>query len=174
MIRNGYEAADTFGSSYLVLDRYFLTVPALTELNQLNQSAHLLDVITRTKSSCIAYEIAKADRTPRRGRPRKKGEPIKLNTLFEDRASDFISAEIMMYGKKETVQYLCLDLLWGTKLYKKLRFVLVKYAKSSAILVSTDLSLNPVLIIEAYAHRFKIECTFREFKQQIGGFCYHF
>ena len=174
MIRNGYEAADTFGSSYLVLDRYFLTVPALTELNQLNQSAHLLDVITRAKSSCIAYEIPKADRTPRRGRPRKKGEPIKLNTLFEDRASDFISAEIMMYGKKETVQYLCLDLLWGTKLYKKLRFVLVKYAKSSAILVSTDLSLNPVLIIEAYAHRFKIECTFREFKQQIGGFCYHF
>ena len=174
MIRNGYEAADTFGSSYLVLDRYFLTVPALTELNQLKQSAHLLDVITRAKSSCIAYEIPKADRTPRRGRPRKKGEPIKLNTLFEDRASDFISAEIMMYGKKETVQYLCLDLLWGTKLYKKLRFVLVKYAKSSAILVSTDLSLNPVLIIEAYAHRFKIECTFREFKQQIGGFCYHF
>ena len=174
MIRNGYEAADTFGSSYLVLDRYFLTVPALTELNQLNQSAHLLDVITRAKSSCIAYEIPKADRTPRRGRPRKKGEPIKLNTLFEDRASDFISAEVMMYGKKETVQYLCLDLLWGTRLYKKLRFVLVKYAKSSAILVSTDLSLNPVLIIEAYAHRFKIECTFREFKQQIGGFCYHF
>ena len=59
MIRNGYEAADTFGSSYLVLDRYFLTVPALTELNQLNQSAHLLDVITRLNPPALLMKSQK-------------------------------------------------------------------------------------------------------------------
>lgn len=80
----------------------------------------------------------------------------------------------MMYGKKEQVEYLCLDLLWGTKLYKKLRFVLVRSSKGECILVSTDLALDPILIIEAYAHRFKIECMFRELKQQIHVFSYHF
>lgn len=61
MIRNGYEAAATLGSSYLVLDRYFLTVPALTELEKLNQTAPLVDAITRAKNSCTAYEIPEVD-----------------------------------------------------------------------------------------------------------------
>lgn len=173
MIRNGYGAASSFGLSYLVLDRYFLSVPALEELARLNRCCHLLDLITRAKSSCTAYELPE-NAARRRGRPRKKGAPVKLNTLFQGRASDFIPTQVLMYGKNETVEYLCLDLLWGKKLYKKLRFVLVKSGKGNSILVSTDLSLDPAGIIEAYAHRFKIECTFREFKQQIGGFCYHF
>jgi len=78
---------------------------------------------------------------PQRGRPRKKGDSVKLNTLFQGRASQFIKADAWMYGKKESVEYLCLD---------------------------------PLLMIEAYSLRFKIEQTFRSFKQQIGGFRYHF
>lgn len=174
MVRNAYSAAGTFGSSYLVLDRYFLTAPALAELDRLNQQGALLDIITRAKTSCTAYEPPQTCASPKRGRPRKKGDAVKLQALFQERASDFTRAEAMMYGKKETVEYLCLDLLWGTKLYKKLRFVLVKSARGNCILACTDLSMAPLLIIEVYAHRFKIECTFREFKQQVGGFCYHF
>lgn len=174
MIRNSYEITATLGSSYLVLDRYFLTVPALTELNRLKQDNTLVDIITRAKNSCTAYQIPDANSTPKRGRPRKKGSTVKLNTLFQDRTSDFVKADVFMYGKKESVEYLCLDLLWGIKLYQKLRFVLVKSSRGNAILASTDLALEPTLMIEAYAHRFKIESTFREFKQQLGGFCYHF
>lgn len=174
MVRNSYGITATLGSSYLVLDRYFLTVPALTELNQLKQPDKLVDIITRAKNSCTAYHIPDTGPTPKRGRPRKKGNAIKLNTLFHGRASEFVKADVFLYGKKESVEYLCLDLLWGIKLYQKLRFVLVKSPRGNAILASTDLALEPTLIIEAYAHRFKIECTFREFKQQLGGFCYHF
>jgi hypothetical protein len=79
-----------------------------------------------------------------------------------------------LYGKEETVQYLCLELLWGQKLYQPLRFVLVKYKDALFILVSTDLSLEPTVIICLYGYRFKIECTFREMKQTIGGLAYHF
>lgn len=174
MIRNGYEAASSLGSSYMALDRYFLTVPALEELDRLNQKKPLLQIITRAKTSCVAYELPPISDTPRRGRPRKKGNSVKLNTLFQSRSSEFTKAEAMMYGKKEKVEYLCLDLLWGTKLYKKLRFVLVRSSRGECILVSTDLTLDPILIIEAYAHRFKIECMFRELKQQIHVFSYHF
>ena len=36
------------------------------------------------------------------------------------------------------------------------------------------MTLSATQIIELYGHRFKIESCFREFKQQFGGFCYHF
>lgn len=174
MIRNGYEAAQSLGVSYMTLDRYFLSVPGLQELDKHNKSEHLLDLITRAKDSCVAYEPLPSDYKPKRGRPRKKGESVKLKNLFEEREAEFVTSNVLMYGEQQQVESLCLDLLWGSKLYKKLRFVLVKSTRGRAILVSTDLSLSPELIIEAYAHRFKIESMFREFKQQIGGFCYHF
>lgn len=81
MIRNSCEITTTLGSSYLVLDRYFLTVPALTELNQQKQSNPLIDIITRAKNSCTAYYMPDDNSTPKRGRPRKKGASVKLNTL---------------------------------------------------------------------------------------------
>lgn len=176
MIGNGYEAAEQMGASYLVLDRYFLSVPALQSLDGLNQKQHLLDIITRAKNSCVAYKPAgnPPEGCRRRGRPRKKGEAVKLITLFETNESAFKHGNAKMYGIREPVDYLCLDLLWGAKLYKKIRFVLVKSSRGNCILASSDLELDPISIIEAYALRFKIECTFREFKQQIGGFCYHF
>lgn len=43
-----------------------------------------------------------------------------------------------------------------------------------SILASTSLELEPLSIIRLYSYRFRIECTFRELKQQIGAFCYRF
>lgn len=62
----------------------------------------------------------------------------------------------------------------GQGLYQPLQFVLAEYGETQAILVCTDLSMAAEDIIEAYACRFKIEGMFREMKQQLGGFCYHF
>lgn len=175
MIKNSFSIAQTLGNAYLVLDRYFLTVPALEELTRLNTSdSKRVDIITRAKANCTAFEEPVRSSSPRRGRPRKKGNAVKLAQLFETRSEEFLSEKVMMYGEKQKVQYLCLNLLWGTRLYQKLRFVLVKYKGSNAIFVSTDCTLEPTLIIEAYAHRFKIECMFRELKQQICAFGYHF
>ena len=44
MIRNGYHAASVFGKSIMLLDRYFLTVPALNAMNELNNGTPLLNI----------------------------------------------------------------------------------------------------------------------------------
>lgn len=176
MIRNSHAVSQTFGQdTYCVLDRYFLTVPALFEQNNLNQeSEYKVDIITRAKNNCVAYEKPVPSAVRHRGRPRKKGAAVKLGDLFTKRADEFIRTSVMMYGKKQEVEYLSRNLLWGKKLYQEVQFVLVKYHNCTAIFVCTDLTLDPVLVIEAYAHRVKIECMFRELKQQIHGFNYHF
>ena len=82
--------------------------------------------------------------------------------------------EAELYGKKQRIRYYSIDLLWGQKLYQELRFVLVEMNGVQSILVSTCLALDPLSIIRLYSYRFRIECMFRELKQQTGAFCYHF
>ncbi|WBW99491.1 transposase [Oceanirhabdus sp. W0125-5] len=157
----------------LLLDRYFLSVPALEKLNKLNSAdGHLLHILTKAKMSCVTY--TKPIHKKGKGRPCKKGDSIKLKELFESAKDKFTESKIELYGKEEAVQYLCINLLWGQKLYQELRFVLVKYKERNAILVTTKLDFEPEKIIRLYSYRFKIECTFRELRQLIGGFSYQF
>jgi hypothetical protein len=176
MVRNGCAVSKILGTAYLLLDRYFLSVTALQELKAHNDTpeAPRVDIITKAKSNCKAYRKPHPSRVRKRGRRRRKGESVGVASLFTEKADRFTRATVYMYGKKEEVSYYCIDLLWGQKLYQELRFVLVKYKGKNSILVSTDLSLSPKRIIELYAYRFSIEELFREFKQQIGGFAYHF
>jgi len=173
MVEDAYEAAKNFCSSLLLLDRYFLSVSALTRLAELNAlKSTRLKIVTKAKQNCVAWEppVRKAGR----GRPPKKGEKVILRELFSSESSRFTKAELKLYGKRQQVEYLCVNLLWVQKLYQQLRFVLVKYGDTQSILVRTCLDLEPEAIIYLYSCRFRIEGCFREFKQQIGGFCYHF
>lgn len=174
MIEQGFAAARILGNALLLLDRYFLSVPALERLNALHHtSAVRMHLVTKAKANVVAYEHP-AVKKPGRGRPPKKGKVIKLKDVFATRAADFQTAKVTLYGKEETVRFLCLDLLWGQGLYQELRFVLVQRGEQCSILVSTDLTLAATDIIRLYGYRFKIECTFREMKQVTGAFGYRF
>ena len=176
MIRDGSLAAQGLQRHALfLLDRYFLSVPALKELSRQNASnQYKMDIITKLKRSAIAYEPAHQRQPGQRGRTRKKGEKVKLSSLFNTEREHFKSQKLDLYGKKHDIRYYCIDLLWGQGLYQKLRFVLVEYDNVQSILVSTDLSLSPLAIIQLYSYRFRIETMFRSLKQDIGGFSYHF
>ena len=174
IIQNTCEAAQVFGHCYSLLDRYYLSVPALLELQAQNaRNLFRVDLITKAKRSVVAYQDPIQKEPGQRGRKRIRGEKVKLSELFQE-ASLFTETTAILKGKEQSVRYYCVDLLWGQKLYQKLRFVLVQCDKLSSILVSTDLNLDPVSIIELYSYRFRIEFMFRELKQNLGAFCYHF
>jgi hypothetical protein len=174
VIREACRIASFIEPSILLLDRYFLTVPALQTLAAAEKEyGHsLLTIVTKAKKNAVAYEkpAAKAGR----GRPAKKGQSLKLQTLFSTHEREFKQTKVNIYGKKVKVSFLCKDLLWGAGLYRELRFVLVKIDGAESILVSTDTTMSPESLIELYALRFKIESCFRELKQVVAGFAYHF
>ena len=84
MIKDGFKTAKIIGGSLMLLDRYFLSVPALDKLNQLNQfnfaNGHMLHILTKAKMSCVAY--TKPIQKNGKGRPRKKGDSVKLRELL--------------------------------------------------------------------------------------------
>ncbi len=174
MVEDAYKAAGTFGDSLFLLDRYFLSVPALRKLVCLNQEGSVrMEIVTKAKRSCTTFEKP-GPRKPGRGRPPKKGDAVHLKELFTLRREQFQEARMELYGKIASVRWYNIDLLWGQKLYQELRFVLVEYGGKQSILASTSLSLEPLALIRLYSYRFRIECTFRGLKQQTGAFCYHF
>lgn len=92
MIESAYEAAECFGNSLLLLDRYFLSVPALEKLKQCHESGStLMHLVTKAKKSCVAFE-APPEKQAGRGRPRKKGTSVKLMKLFSTRSNQFVEA----------------------------------------------------------------------------------
>jgi len=186
LVREACQAALTLGKACdLLMDRAFLSVPALEAITEESQKAKseqpLVTLITKAKKNAVAYEQPQVEYDEngkikrRKGRPAKKGKRVEINKLFTSRAKDFITGKVEMYGKMETVKYLCVDLLWGDGLYQMIRFVLVKSSNyPNNIFACTDTTLAPLKIISMYSWRYSIESSFKTFKQVICGFGYRF
>ena len=168
IIQDAGSIANIIGASILLLDRLYLTVPMLRTLAM----TPLLKVVTKAKSNATAY----LDPKPRKGRGAKarKGEKVKVFEYLRSHTAEMVTTAVYAYGEVQAVSYYSADLQWGLKWYQKLRFVLVYLNGREAVLVSTDLTMTPEQIIELYCLRFKIECSFRELKQVVAGFCYRF
>jgi len=156
---------------YAVLDAYFAVGPTFLILRECltedgNQLVHL---ITRAKKSTAAYFV------PDPGEERfRDAENVQLKTLFErPDAVEFHTVEISLYGKTTTISYACLDLLWKP-VDGLLRFVLVEHNGRQFFLMSSDLTLPPLTILDIYSRRTKIEVMFDVLKNLLGGFSYHF
>jgi len=74
----------------------------------------------------------------------------------------------------DMVNTCCIDLLWKP-VKSMVRFVLVDYpGKGKLILMTTDLTIDPLVVIELYAKRFRIEVMFKQLVHTIGAFSYRF
>jgi hypothetical protein len=173
IIRDAFSVAAEIGNSILLLDAYFFTASVLKEMSRLSlELGCRLTLVTRAKISTTAY--TKPNVRVGRGRPRKKGESIKLRTLFDLERERFKKEQVLLYGKEETIEYLCMDLLWGKGIYELLRFVLVKSRDRKLILVCTDVNFTAEQIMRLYGYRFKIEVSFRMLKQLLNALGHHF
>lgn len=73
-----------------------------------------------------------------------------------------------------TLSYRTIDLLWRP-VGMIVRFVIVRHLSRSPIfLMTTDLNLSSLEIIEIYGLRFKIEVFFKQSMRVVGTFTYHF
>lgn len=176
MFRNACTTASILKHNmYLIGDRLFLSRAGLVILNEFNKtSTSSIHFVTRCRCNVTAYELPPKREPHAHGAPRKKGETLKLGEQFDNSKYEWSTETITMYGIDQKVTYAVVDRLWGKGLYQLVRFVLVKYSTKRTILVSTDLTLSGKQIIELYCIRARIESSFREYKQIIGGFSYHF
>jgi hypothetical protein len=160
--------------AYLVLDAFFAVGPVFqAAAEQRHESGNLVHILTRAKKNAVGFVPAPRRKRGKRGRSRKYGKKLRLMKLFESDAYPFQTAEALVYGQRETIRYLALNLLWKpTK--GMLRFILVESSRGQIVLVSSDLQLDPVTAEELYCRRTTVETMFDTLKNTQGGMGYHF
>ena len=155
--------------SYAVLDAYYACRVVLQRFRQ-----HHLYLISRSRISTVARAEFSANPTvPKRGRPRQWGAKIKLRDLFDDTDS-WLTETISLYGQPVSMVYQCFQFYWDRPTEKVLFVLTQQPCGKRMILLSSDLSLSGLEVIETYTKRFKIEVAFRTLIHLLGGFAYRF
>jgi hypothetical protein len=162
--------------SIVVLDAFF-SIGAVFELASSVCSIALkqpyLTILTRAKKSYAAYlePLASTPKPP--GRLKTYGDKIKLKTVFETYQDQFLQAECQLYGHVEMISYLALNLLWKP-IKRPVRFIFAITSRGPLILMCSDLTMAPLLAIELYGARVRVETLFSMLKGVLGAFAYRF
>jgi len=155
MVRRVSDAADILPIT--VADSFYAVKSMIAHTEDMN--GHL---VSRVANNAVAYEPAIAPKLRKRGRPAKKGAKVILASVFE-----------FLEYSEDGYSYSCRDLYWPPA-QKIIRFVVCKSKRGKAILMSTNLDLDPETIIKVYEKRWLIETGFKSSVHNIGSFGYHF
>jgi hypothetical protein len=144
----------------VVADAYYAKAPFFHGL-----LAYSIHVISRLRKDAVGWDDP-APRAPgTRGRPPRYGRKWALATLLT--AETPTRECLILYGKLTEVVFVVRD-VWLRDVADKVRIVVLEGVKDPILLVSTDLSLSALQIIEIYGARFSIELTIRDLKQHFG------
>lgn len=180
-VRCAFEAARGLGRRcVLATGRHFLAVPALRTMSELNAEAEadglgegLVQIVTRAKSDAVFWLEPGPRPKGRRGRPPKRGARVKLALVAD--ALDWGPVEATVGSRTRRLEAATHDLPWGQGLHCPVRVVAVRgLGARTQFLVSTDRTLAARQIIGCHSARWQIEASFRDMKQEVGGFGYRF
>lgn len=132
-------------------------------------------VITRVRNNASACYLPETPQEKKRGRPQKYGEKVRLASFF-DHPELFTTAPSQLYDEQGSVElrYYAINLLWKP-IKALMRFILVDHpTRGKAIFATTDLDLDPLVVLQAYGYRQKIELSFKQALHIIGTYSYHF
>lgn len=132
----------------------------------------LLTLIVRAKKNCVAYYEAAKPKEKKKGRTAKYGKKVILMQLF-DRPQMFSKMPCRVYGKIEEVSILAMNLLWKPT-GDMIRFVLAVTSRGPIVLMCSDLNQDPLLAVQLYCARTRVEIMFDILKNLIGAFQYRF
>jgi DDE superfamily endonuclease len=144
----------------VVADAFYAKAPFLNGLR-----AHGIDVISRLRKDAVGWDDPEPQPPSKRGRKPRYGRKWMLATLLT--AETPTRERLTLYGKLTEVVFVGRD-VWLREVAQKVRVVVLEGSKEPILLVSTDLALSALQIIELYGARFSIELTIRDLKQHFG------
>lgn len=144
----------------VVADAYYAKAPFLNGLR-----ARGIDVISRLRKDAVGWDDPEPRPSGTRGRKPRYGRKWLLASLLT--AQTPTRERLTLYGKLTEVVFVVRD-VWLRDVTQKVRVVVLEGAKEPLLLVSTDLALSALQIIELYGARFSIELTIRDLKQHFG------
>src|SRR4029450_7292901 len=144
----------------VVADAFYAKAPFLNGLR-----ARGIDVISRLRKDAVGWDDPAPQPPSKRGRKPRYGRQWPLASLLT--AEPPTRERLTLYGKLTEVVFVVRD-VWLREVAQKVRVVVLEGAKEPLLLVSTDLALSALQIIELYGARFSIELTIHDLKQHFG------
>ena len=154
-------------AAYVVADTYYNSKPLIKELKAKNA-----DLITRVRRSGVAYELS--PKYSGRGRRPIYGAKVSLYDVMKDKA-DYTEVKSPFLGDEESKIQLKSKTLKNRSAEGEVLYVFAKHPKLGNIIVmSTDVSIDPLEAYKLYAERFLIEISFRSLEHTVNGTSHRF
>ncbi len=128
-------------------------------------------LVSRLRCNAALYLLPQKPKHRKRGRPRLRGPKLKATKLYR-RCRARRRLKVHIYGKTVTIDAFVGTVMPSRRLGSEPILVVIfpqRSGKKMNIFFSTDVSMNPIRLLELYAARFKIEDIFDEVKTT-GGF----
>lgn len=146
----------------LVVDNLYAKTPLATRPG--------VTLVSRLRSNAALYEPPPPRRPGQRGAPRKRGAKVSARALWR-RCSRRRTLRLRLYGKTVTLRAWVGVVIPSRTLGEAPILAVIfpqRSGKKMNVFFTTDLTLDPVRLLELYAARFKIEDAFDELKTHGG------
>ena len=141
---------------YIASDGYFMKKDFINRMNELG-----LEVITKMRPDANLRYAFNGTKNKGRGRPKLYGEKVDCRNIDKRKIKKFAEDH-------QTIYYS--GVVYSITLKRLIRIVYLQNKKTNKydIFVSTDVNLEPAVILQNYGLRFQIEFLIRDAKQHAG------